>query len=52
LIIAGQAWHWIEPVAGTAKVVRLLEPAGTLALFWNVSKLDAEQQRAIDAAYA
>jgi SAM-dependent methyltransferase len=52
LIISGQAWHWIEPVAGTAKAVRLLEPAGTLALFWNVSELVAEQQRAIDAAYA
>lgn len=52
LVVSGQAWHWIDPVVGTAKVAHLLQPAGTLALFWNSSELDAEQQRVMDAAYA
>ncbi len=30
-----QAWHWIDPVAGSAEAARLLRPGGTLALAWN-----------------
>ncbi|MYS86006.1 class I SAM-dependent methyltransferase [Embleya scabrispora] len=35
-VVAGQAWHWIDPVAGAAKAARVLRPGGVLALFWNV----------------
>lgn len=35
-VVAGQAWHWIDPVAGTAKAARVLRPGGMLALFRNV----------------
>jgi SAM-dependent methyltransferase len=35
-VIAGQAWHWVDPVAGAAKAARALRPAGRIALFWNV----------------
>jgi SAM-dependent methyltransferase len=34
--VAGQAWHWVDPVAGAAKAAQALRPGGRLALFWNV----------------
>jgi SAM-dependent methyltransferase len=35
-VVAGQTWHWIEPVAGAAKAAEALRPGGCLAVFWNV----------------
>ncbi|MFI1678456.1 class I SAM-dependent methyltransferase [Streptomyces sp. NPDC020607] len=35
-VVAGQAWHWVDPVAGAAKAARVLRPGGVLAAFWNV----------------
>jgi SAM-dependent methyltransferase len=35
-VIAAQAWHWIDPVAGAAKAASVLRPGGRLAVFWNV----------------
>jgi SAM-dependent methyltransferase len=35
-VVAGQAWHWVDPVAGAAKAAQALRPGGRLALFWNV----------------
>jgi SAM-dependent methyltransferase len=40
LITCGQGWHWIDPELGNAKAARLLNPGGTLALFWNYDRLD------------
>jgi SAM-dependent methyltransferase len=37
-VVAGQAWHWIDPVAGAAKAARSLRPGGRLAVFWNASQ--------------
>jgi SAM-dependent methyltransferase len=34
-VVAGQAWHWVDPVAGAAKAARVLRPGGRLAVFWN-----------------
>ena len=34
-IVSGQAWHWVDPVAGAAKAAQVLRPGGLLALFWN-----------------
>jgi SAM-dependent methyltransferase len=34
-VIAAQAWHWVDPVAGTAKAAAVLRPGGRLAVFWN-----------------
>ena len=34
-VIAGQAWHWVDPVAGAAKAAQVLRPGGRLAVFWN-----------------
>jgi SAM-dependent methyltransferase len=38
-VVAGQAWHWVDPVAGAAKAARVLRPGGRLALFWHVFQL-------------
>lgn len=48
LVIAGQAWHWVEPVAGAAKAARVLPPGGRLAVFWNAFRPPAE----LDEAFA
>jgi SAM-dependent methyltransferase len=38
-VIAGQAWHWVDPVAGAAKAAEVLRPGGRLAVFWNAFKV-------------
>ncbi|MEV6824177.1 methyltransferase domain-containing protein [Amycolatopsis sp. NPDC051102] len=35
-VVAGQAWHWVDPVAGPAKAARILRPGGLLAVFAHV----------------
>lgn len=35
VMIAAQAWHWVDPVAGAAKAAQALRPGGRLAIFWN-----------------
>lgn len=34
-VIAGQAWHWVDPVVGAARAASALAPAGRFAAFWN-----------------
>jgi SAM-dependent methyltransferase len=34
-VIAAQAWHWVDPVAGAVKAALVLRPGGRLAVFWN-----------------
>ena len=35
-VIAGTAWHWVDPVAGAAKAALVLRPGGLLAPFHHV----------------
>ncbi|MDT5251360.1 MAG: hypothetical protein QOH07_295 [Mycobacterium sp.] len=35
-VVAGQAWHWVDPVRGAAKAAQVLRPHGLLALYWHV----------------
>lgn len=42
VVIAAQAWHWVNPVAGMAKAATVLRPGGRLAVFWNA--FDPPQQ--------
>jgi SAM-dependent methyltransferase len=35
-VVAGQAWHWIDAVAGASRAAQALRPGGRLAVFWNV----------------
>jgi SAM-dependent methyltransferase len=35
-VVAGTAWHWVDPVAGAAKAAQILRPGGRLAPFHHV----------------
>lgn len=35
-VVAGQTWHWVDPVAGAAKAAQVLRSHGLLALYWNI----------------
>lgn len=35
-VVSGQAWHWVDPVAGPAKAAGVLRPGGLLAVFAHV----------------
>jgi SAM-dependent methyltransferase len=35
-VVAGQAWHWVDQIAGAAKAAQVLRPGGRLAVFGNV----------------
>jgi len=35
-VVAGQAWHWVDPVLGARKAAQVLRPHGLLALYWHV----------------
>lgn len=50
-VIAGQSWHWVDPVAGGAKAAQALRPGGRLALFWNAYQPPAELNEAFAVIY-
>ncbi|WP_406206196.1 class I SAM-dependent methyltransferase [Kitasatospora sp. NBC_01560] len=50
-VVAGQTWHWIDPVAGAAKAARVLRPGGRLAVFWNVFRPSPATAGAFSAVY-
>ncbi|MDQ1128136.1 class I SAM-dependent methyltransferase [Microbacterium sp. SORGH_AS_0888] len=35
-VLSGQAWHWVDPVAGSAEVGRVLRAGGVFGPIWNV----------------
>jgi len=35
-VLLGQAWHWVEPEAGSAEVGRVLRTGGVIGLVWNI----------------
>ncbi|SHM48474.1 class I SAM-dependent methyltransferase [Actinacidiphila paucisporea] len=51
-VVAGQSWHWVDPVAGAARAARVLRPGGLLALFWNVACLPPDLAEAVRSVYA
>jgi len=50
-VVAGQAWHWVDPVVGAAKAARVLRPGGLLAVFWNAFGLPPELADAFNTVY-
>lgn len=50
-VVAGQAWHWVDPVAGAARAAEVLRPGGRLALFWNAFQPSPEVAAAFSAVY-
>jgi SAM-dependent methyltransferase len=51
VVIAGTAWHWVDPVGGAAKAARVLRPGGLLAPFHHVFDAPPELTEAQAAAY-
>jgi SAM-dependent methyltransferase len=49
-VIAGTAWHWLDPVAGAAKAAHALRPGGLLAPFNHVFQAPPEVIDALDQA--
>ncbi|MGH3830626.1 MAG: class I SAM-dependent methyltransferase [Pseudonocardiaceae bacterium] len=50
-VIAAQAWHWIDPIAGAAKAAQVLRPGGRLAVFRNAFQPPPEVAEAFSAVY-
>lgn len=50
-VLAGQTWHWVDPVAGAAKATTVLRPGGRLALFWNAPQVPPAVTEAMSGAY-
>jgi hypothetical protein len=50
-VVAGQAWHWVDPVQGAALAAAVLRPGGLLALFWNVFEPPADLAHAFSEVY-
>jgi SAM-dependent methyltransferase len=51
VVAAGQAWHWIDPLAGALKAAQVLRPAGRIAAFWNVGQIPPEVLAALAEVY-
>ncbi|GIF45808.1 ubiquinone/menaquinone biosynthesis C-methylase UbiE [Asanoa ferruginea] len=50
-VVAGQSWHWVDPVAGAAKAAQVLRPRGLLALFAHVLEPPSEVADAFTEVY-
>ena len=47
-VVAGQAWHWVDPVLGARKAAQVLRPHGLLAMYWHVFDPPSEVANAFD----
>ena len=50
-VVAGQTWHWVDPVAGAAKAADALRGEGRLAVFWNAFEPPSDLARAFEEVY-
>lgn len=51
VVIAGQAWHWVDPVIGASKAAEVLRPGGRIAPFWNVMSFPPDFGEGFSAVY-
>ena len=51
MLIAGTAWHWVDPEAGAVKAAKVLRPGGLIAPFNTVRQPPAVLTEALAAAY-
>jgi SAM-dependent methyltransferase len=50
-VIAAQAWHWVDPLAGAVKAAHVLRQDGRLAIFGHVFEPPIEVAEPFAAAY-
>jgi SAM-dependent methyltransferase len=50
-VVAGTAWHWVDPVVGAARAGSVLRPGGLLAACWHAAEQPAVVAEALAAAY-
>jgi SAM-dependent methyltransferase len=50
-VVAGQTWHWVDPVAGAAKAASVLRPGGRLTVFWNAHQVPDSLKDAFNEVY-
>jgi SAM-dependent methyltransferase len=50
-VVAAQAWHWIDPVNGPAKLAQVLPAGGLAALFWNAADVPGDLRRSFADVY-
>jgi len=50
-VVAGQAWHWVDAVAGAVKAAAVLRPGGLFAVFWNVHQPEPAAATAFAEVY-
>ncbi|MEV4666749.1 class I SAM-dependent methyltransferase [Microbacterium sp. LWO12-1.2] len=48
-VVLGQAWHWVEPVAASAEIGRVVRSGGVLGLIWNIRDERQEWVRRLTA---
>lgn len=51
VVLAGQTWHWVDPVAGPAKAAEVLRLGGRLTVFRNADKPSADLVDAFGEVY-
>jgi SAM-dependent methyltransferase len=51
VVIAGQTWHWVDPVLGASKAAETLRSGGRIALFWNVMSIPKDFAKGFAAVY-
>jgi SAM-dependent methyltransferase len=51
LVVSGQAWHWVDPVAGAKQLERVIRGRGRFAAFWNREDQQPKVREALDEVY-
>ena len=46
-VLAGQAFHWFDPARALPEMARVLRPAGTVGLLWNLRDTSVDWVRAL-----
>jgi len=49
LIIAGQAFHWFDPIPAKKEFHRILRSGGVIALIWNQRQISSDFEKAYEA---
>ncbi|MEQ4721921.1 class I SAM-dependent methyltransferase [Nonomuraea sp. B19D2] len=50
-VVAGTAWHWVDPAVGAAKAAQVLRPGGLLAVFAHVFEAPSAVAEAFAEVY-